>query len=900
MKKFTKCLIAICLMATVLISAVACATTGTAGKDDQGRFILAAPEISISGNTVTWKEVRYAKEYGVSVNDADDVVVKSTHYTLNTLEGENTVKVRALGDNAETVTGEYSKTVSYVAGNRLDTPKMPTVVKNDDNSRTVSWNAIDKAESYNIKMQRDNAASETFTSTTNELRIESEKFAELGIYSISVQAVSSQDKVLPSNFSDATQHYVTVRLATPKPVFDNGKISWEKVENAKSYKVFLMQGEVEKEIKTITGTSIDSSTLLDYIDLYNTDNDGNVGSTDGTYSVRIKAFHNEKPKVYLESTAGDVLNKDSEDIAILTKPAAPTNIQIVDGVMTWDVVGGYSNYIVTLTSGDYKYGGDGNLTLDDANGSCNLAEKINANEQGRVFKVSVKVKFDYTNNVLTGESAEYDGEFCKISTETLEESNKEGYEGYYMVNDISDLAYMIANPTNNYILTKDINGDDCNVYANGTVLTGKIEGQGYSIKNVNFVSYLGGTAVRLFTEIAENASVSNLKFENCAVDYEEKSLDVDLLAGINNGLIDSTFVVKSNIATLGNASALVGENNGQIINSGVVSTTVQGGKTTSGIARINNGTIYGITLTYNTISVVLPKPEKEEKSVVRDAGELLVGGVAVVNNGTIDSVVNRLTIISVNYNDTDNVTGIKVGGIVAINTGKITTAYMEGSNSKDKNIYIYINGVTGEEVSYVGGIVGYMDASSGSAIVDKTYVIKSSIDGSDYTGGIVGYIDNGTATVSNSYVASVNLNGDYGNNIVSFIYNESADVNTVRSNNYYRSYSTNAGIVGNGGDKITTSITDLVKEDKIDGYTTIDGLYAGYIVLENMIYADKYKLTNTTSSSVDDKNKAKVYMNGVEFTSGYQAASKSGNKLDLVTYRVGERNLVLAISNEIK
>ena len=106
MKKFTKVFFIICLMFALVLSLVACAT-GTTGKDDQGRYILAAPEISIENNLISWKKNPKTDKYGVKINDEEEIEINRNSYTLLG-DKDATVKVRALGDNVDTVSSEYS------------------------------------------------------------------------------------------------------------------------------------------------------------------------------------------------------------------------------------------------------------------------------------------------------------------------------------------------------------------------------------------------------------------------------------------------------------------------------------------------------------------------------------------------------------------------------------------------------------------------------------------------------------------------------------------------------------------------------------------------------------------------------------------------------------------------
>ena len=153
---------------------------------------LAAPQISLSGNTVQWEMVPGATAYEVFVNDACKSLVTETYYVVDEEAiGTYLIRVRAKND---TKTGGFSNEVTYTVSEqegtleRLETP----VIALD--GKTVRWTPIKNATAYDILLNGVKKA----TVTECEYRI-TERVA--GEYSVSIVATHNPEYLMsnPSN-----------------------------------------------------------------------------------------------------------------------------------------------------------------------------------------------------------------------------------------------------------------------------------------------------------------------------------------------------------------------------------------------------------------------------------------------------------------------------------------------------------------------------------------------------------------------------------------------------------------------------------------------------------------------------------------------------------------------------
>lgn len=133
--------------------------------------------------------------------------------------------------------------------NNGDTPEVsqlevPNVVLQGN---TIKWNAVENASAYEVKI-----GDQVFTTnaTSYELDIDT-----AGNYQVSVRAISSDEKYEESDFSSKLNYKVVAqvnRLKAPVASINGNVVTWDSVENATSYDVYV--GLSKTNVTTTTYT----------------------------------------------------------------------------------------------------------------------------------------------------------------------------------------------------------------------------------------------------------------------------------------------------------------------------------------------------------------------------------------------------------------------------------------------------------------------------------------------------------------------------------------------------------------------------------------------------------------------------------------------------------------------
>jgi len=165
-------------------------------------------------------------------------------------------------------------------------------------------------------------------------------------------------------------------------------------------------------------------------------------------------------------------------------------------------------------------------------------------------------------------------------------------------------------------------------------------------------------------------------------------------------------------------------------------------------------------------------------------------------------------------------------------------------NAKIENLGVEIaaKGVNGNSYSYVGGLVGYLDASTNFGI-SNSYT-TGDVSGGNYVGGLVGYVGSNTiASISNSY-ATGNVSGNNSvGGLVGYQRNpidNSYATGDVKGNSYV------GGLVGyqNSG----SSVSNCYATGDVSGNNTIGGL-VGYKSVNGINIHNSYAMGNINGSS---------------------------------------------------
>lgn len=880
MKKFTKVFVVLCLMLTLTLSLVACATSGTLGKDEQGRFKLAVPEVTISNNQVSWKAVRYCTTYGVKIDDNDEITVDRTFYTLMGDRDVASVRVRAIGDNEKTVSSDYSNSVSYKAKLRLANPQQPTIVEEGDNI-IIRWNEIENATSYSIEQSQKIASGLTvYSSATNSFTIEKSKLQDPDVYYFRVMARnnSSQD-YLPSGYSVRNEYKKTQDLGAVVPRHTGSNITWDAVENVTNYRVLVdkYSGDGANAEKIIVNTISSSSTtfasaqvtsaIQRYKDNWESKHSGETMPLEGGYRFYIQPINADHPEVYLEQEpvlvkkyVGSGEDEKVEDI-IYQKPGKVTEFKIGKGdvtveestqtvdMLTWNCAD-FEKFKVILYSNDAEMLNTNTSVEEGKDKKINLNSRFTGDwlpQAGKVLEISITVQADFAEGILEGEEtfllvdgSEDKAKYC-FAPESLTQTTAEGdYKDYYEIKNLGDFRFMLDNVAagNKYYLTADIDGQrsstNCDFYVGEKVFDGTFDGCGHFISNINIVINANSTDksyISLFKEIADGAVFKNVTFNNVTITYEGEGVEaVALLAGTNNGTIERVNIVSSKFKTNSTTVGLVITNNGAINSCGFLSTNIvanafdnEKALDVAAIAITNNSKIFNASI-YDSEITGTTKFENAR-----------VGGIATQNSGEISNSFVKRTLVkcTTTTNGEKEIKAI-AGGIVAENNdGSISECYVNNRGDNARTVEAFsnrYNDTNADIIDAAGGLVGLMNGGS----IDSCYLSYARVSAYKKASGLVGDKTDKDITISNCYVYRITLSANADRSMVL------AKTDGVQVQNVY-CFVGEANPTNRNNAEVLTFSSDLIGKDLGDKFVTYaTGDFKEEPILKNMIYSNYY------------------------------------------------------------
>ncbi len=192
---------------------------------------LAAPVISLNGNTVSWQAVSNATSYEVYIDGIRRATVNVTSYTVTvSAAGTYAIKIKAVGTGFDS--SDYSNTAEYTYVPPAVPLSAPVISLDGD---TVSWTAVENAASYKIYI---NDALKATVSDTSYTITET----ATGNYTVKVRAVPSDAAYAESSPSNGVVYSVAApdaqALAAPTVSVSGVVASWAVVENADTYDVY--------------------------------------------------------------------------------------------------------------------------------------------------------------------------------------------------------------------------------------------------------------------------------------------------------------------------------------------------------------------------------------------------------------------------------------------------------------------------------------------------------------------------------------------------------------------------------------------------------------------------------------------------------------------------------------
>jgi hypothetical protein len=264
---------------------------------------------------------------------------------------------------------------------------------------------------------------------------------------------------------------------------------------------------------------------------------------------------------------------------------------------------------------------------------------------------------------------------------------------YTLIGDIATLAADIAaNPSGQYALANNYDASVDGVYPSSpipTSFTGGFEGLGNSILHLTVSDAIFRDSVGLFATIGQGGRISDLTVRKAQLDSssDEGAEDIGIIAGINQGTIENTFVTGSvsnqSLQTTGSdLGGLAGWNAGLISRSAaLVSISGDDLNTAGGLVGLNYGGS-GIVQSYSTGQVLANQ-------------SATVGGLVGLNDSPISD--------SFATGPATGGTGARIGGLIGTNgDGTVAQAYSTGEVSG------------GGPSALRGGLVGFDSAPAGN------------------------------------------------------------------------------------------------------------------------------------------------------------------------------------------
>ncbi len=280
---------------------------------------LATPKnISVSGKTVTWENVKNASKYVVDVNGTR-YVANTNSYTLPSIsEGTTKIKVYALSDSTNVINSRPSEELNV---KKLTKVTGVDIIEAGGDIR-VTWTPVDGATAYTVKIGTNEYSAESNVhSITNYLS----SIKEGTGVQITVYAKGDGKTFIDSEPSDT----ITIsRFNRPNGLKVNGgNITWDECSiNDVVAANYLIQ--IGSEQVTMTGTSYSASEL-----------------DPGTYTVKVKALGDRK----------HTLDSEFSSSITVTKLAPVQNLRTEAGTnkIVWDAVSGAEEYVIKVDGKDY-------------------------------------------------------------------------------------------------------------------------------------------------------------------------------------------------------------------------------------------------------------------------------------------------------------------------------------------------------------------------------------------------------------------------------------------------------------------------------------------------------------------------------------------------------------------
>ncbi|MCL2862452.1 MAG: hypothetical protein FWE22_08595 [Firmicutes bacterium] len=280
--------------------------------------ILNTPSLSIiqGSGILSWSAVQHAAGYHVyklnntSWERVTTAAIASLSVDLNSLPlplGNQSIRLRAVNPAFYVTDSGLSDAVNFTVSTTLDVP----VVTVNEQSRIISWTAVDSAETYRVYINN------TFLIETRLLQINMGQLSlSNGLHFVRVRALSPLSYVHNSALSEVTNFIVGITLLSPTIAINGNIVSWNAVPNAEGYFVYV-DGERKTDEKITTLSFNLSGIELDY----------------GIYNIQVRATSSIIYRL-------DSILSTGQQFVLGTILGTPFNLSFnsVSFTLTWNVV----------------------------------------------------------------------------------------------------------------------------------------------------------------------------------------------------------------------------------------------------------------------------------------------------------------------------------------------------------------------------------------------------------------------------------------------------------------------------------------------------------------------------------------------------------------------------------
>ncbi|MGN1207952.1 MAG: Ig-like domain-containing protein, partial [Christensenellales bacterium] len=197
--------------------------------------------VTVAPDNATNKNV----EYVLTDDSCVSVVVDSNDKTKakvvakTNLTGTFTTFLQVVSEDGELRSDECLITI-YTDKTQLFAPQN---LHYDANTQLISWDNIDSASGYQLKINIEGEEDEEVFCVTNQYKID-----EFLNKKISVQVKSKGDDVLYVDSAYSTKTFTFMQLEEPKNLTNVGsKVKFDKVENAERYEIYVYDGSLKSE-----------------------------------------------------------------------------------------------------------------------------------------------------------------------------------------------------------------------------------------------------------------------------------------------------------------------------------------------------------------------------------------------------------------------------------------------------------------------------------------------------------------------------------------------------------------------------------------------------------------------------------------------------------------------------